>query len=196
MFNEKGSPRACVDASRGEAGQTLMELIVVVAVSVVIIGALVFATISSLRNAQFAKNQSQATKLAQEGLERIRSGRDKNDAISNISGVSVNSWNGDSSGNGSIWNYQIYNGCASGVVNTACYFKFINSNGGALTSIGSYTSFPSIGTEDIYGLFKRTIILSDDSATFGVQKTVAVIVRWVDFSGPHESRLTTILRKI
>ncbi len=179
-----------------ERGQTLMELIVVTSVSVIIIGALVFATISSLRNAQFSKNQSQATKLAQEGIERVRSARDRNDPIT-IGGSSVTSWNGDTSGTGVIWGYQIYSGCGSGVSGTACYLKFISSSNGALNWFSSSSTFPASGTEEINNsAFKRVVILSDDATTYTSQKTVTVIVRWTDFSGPHESRLTTILRKL
>ena len=78
-----------------QAGQTLIELVIAVAVIVIVVGALVFATISSIRNAQSAKNQTLATKYAQEGLERVRVGRDRNKSISNLD--SVTSWNGSSS---------------------------------------------------------------------------------------------------
>lgn len=183
MFNEKG--------------QTLIELIVVMAVAVVIIGALVFVTISSLRNAQFSKNQSQATKLAQEGLERLRSARDRNSSITGIPGDTVNSWNGDDNGVGSIWNYRIYDGCASGInTNFNCYFKFSSPNDGRLVYIGTSDKIPVSGYEQVYTNFKRVVILSDDSASFATQKTVKVVVQWTDFSGQHESQLTTILSKI
>jgi DNA-binding NarL/FixJ family response regulator len=42
-------------------------------VAIIVVGALTFATIASLRNAQFSQNQAQATKLAQEGLEKVKS---------------------------------------------------------------------------------------------------------------------------
>jgi len=179
--------------SGNQKGQTLIELIVVIAVSVIVVGALVFATIASLRNAQFAKNQVQATKLAQEGIERVRIGRDRNKAITILGTTNVNSWNGNSSGVGAIWDYQIANGCASGISGTACYFK-LSPTGESLTYITSSPTFPDLGTEE-FGQFKRAIILNDDSS-WRVQKTVTAIVRWVDFSGDHMSRLTTILRKI
>lgn len=179
-----------------DKGQTLIELIIVVAVSVIIIGALVFAIIASLRNAQFSKNQSLATKLAQEGIERVRSGRDRNKCIDNL-GDTVKSWNGNNSScpGGSIWNYQIYNGCGSG--GTACYFKFISNTDGDLSYLTSSSTFPS-GVEDIYGngQFKRAIVLNDDSDTYTTQKTVTALVQWTDFSGPHQSKLSTILRKL
>lgn len=176
-----------------ENGQTLLELIVVVAVSVIVVSALVFAIIASLRNASFSKNQAQATKLAQEGIERVRIGRDRNQDINNIPGSSVNSWNGNQSGTGSIWNYQISTGCGSGVAGTACYFSILSS--GVLSYFASSPTFPTSGAE-MLGQFKRAIIINDAQDTFNIQKTVTSIVTWTDFSGAHESRLTTILRRI
>lgn len=182
-----------------EKGQSLMELVVVIAVMVTVIGALTFATIASLRNAQFAKNQAQATKYAQEALEWARTGRDRNQCISNLD-TSVNSWNGSVScpgSSGAIWSYTITgisNNCENLTTSSKCYFKVDPS--GSLNMVGySQTTFPLIFAESIPPNFKRVITLSDD-ASFASQKTVTAIVTWTDFSGPHESRLTTILRKI
>ncbi len=192
---------------RSERGQTLLELVVVIAVSVMVVGALVFATISSLRNAQFAKNQAQATKLAQEGIERVRTGRDRNRNISILGVTSVDSW----SGANPIWGYPISSGsnpCESAIVDPVtsasvlrkCYFKV--DSAGVLINIGfAQQDFPKETAEAIPPLpdppiFKRAITLSDDATTYATQKTVTAIVTWTDFSGSHESRLTTILRKI
>lgn len=186
--------------STSQNGQTLLELIVVVSVSAIVIGALVFATIASLRNAQFSKNQLQATKLAQEGIERVRVGRDRNQCISNLS-ASVNSWNGNNlscSGSGTIWGYLISGvsgSCENLTTSSKCYFNIDSS--GSLSMIGySQTSFPQSFAEGIPSsspVFRRAVTLSDDAATFGSRKTVTVIVNWSDFAGSHESKLTTIL---
>jgi len=166
-------------------GQTLMELTVVVAVTVVVISALTFATIASLRNSQFAKNQAQATKLAQEALEKVRSGRDRNLQINNLD-PSVSDWN-------TIWGYQINGNCGdvTGVPPVYCYFNA--SASGALNHLTPSPSIPQ-AAEPIPP-FKRAVILSDDSASYDKQKKVTVEVEWVDFSGKHQSKLTTILRK-
>lgn len=58
-------------------GQSLVEVIIALAFAMVIIVALVTVTVQSMRNSTFAKNNAQATKLAQEGLEWIRSQRDQ-----------------------------------------------------------------------------------------------------------------------
>ncbi len=185
---------------KSEGGQTLLELVVVVAVSVLVVGALVFTVIASLRNAGFAKNQAQATKLAQEGIELVRTGRDRDVSIFSLPASpdcpALDTWNGTGS-SGSIWGCKIYNTCGSG---GNCYLNVddTGSNAGALTYITTYTPTPTqelpLGAENIPP-FKRAVMISDDQSTFSSQKTVTVIVTWSDFSGEHQSRLTTILRK-
>jgi type II secretory pathway pseudopilin PulG len=59
-----------------QSGQTLIEVLVALAASVVIIGAITVASLSSLNNAQFSRDQSAATHFAQQGLEIIRNMRD------------------------------------------------------------------------------------------------------------------------
>lgn len=170
-----------------EKGQTLMELVVVVAISAIVVGALVFATIASLRNAQFSKNQAQATKLAQEGIEWVRLGRNKDSGITggfNLSGNPVDNWQDPD-----LWT-RIKGVC--GTVSEFCYFN-IRSNG-ELQHLTAQTDIPS-GVETI-GVFKRVVTLSDEPSTYDKQKTVAIIVEWTDFSGKHQSKLTTILGKL
>jgi len=195
-----------------DKGQSLIEVIVACSVGILVVAALTFATIFSLRNANFAKNSAQATKLAQEGIERVRTGRDRNECINNIVPPNtVQSWNDGNtncSGSGSIWNYQITK--AGGCDNPGlpapgdggkCYFNVDSL--GALTNIGfDYinltTPIPSAaeGIPVANPVFRRVVILSDDAGSYQTQKTVTVIVTWTDFSGPHESKLTTILRKL
>ncbi len=184
--------------SQFQNGQSLLEVIIAMAVGILVVSALVFATIFSLRNAAFAKNSAQATKLAQEGIERVRSGRDRNSSVT-IGGVSVDSW----SGTQPVWDYQIHAsaGCDDSSTGGKCYFN-VNSSG-ALTNIGfafaptAAVPLPSL-TESVplsNQVFRRMILLSDDG-TYRTQKTVTVIVQWTDATGPHESKLTTILRRI
>lgn len=146
-----------------EKGQSLMELVVVVAVAVVVISALVFATIASLRNASFAQNQLQATKLAQQGLERIRTLRDRDGEV-RVDGQPIK-----------FSELQ----CSD---NNNCFF-FFNLSGELVKDTSS--------VEVIQTDFKRQFQIEDEGSD---QKKVTVVVKWTDFSGSHESRLTTILR--
>lgn len=157
-----------------QRGQSLLELIVVIAVGILVVGALVFATISSLRNAQFAKNQAQATKLSQEGMERVRGIRDRNDLVQfNYSG-------GQTQRFADLWAVPLRNSC------NPCYFR-LDSTQQNLSGGNSW--------EDLGNNFSRQIEMSDD-ANWAQEKMMAVVVRWNDFAGLHESKLTTILRKI
>ena len=161
-------------------GQTLIELVIVVAVIVLVVGALVFATISSIRNATLAKNQSQATKLAQEGLEKVRSLRNRNED------GKVDYLNG----NTHIYKFSellrsdseaISFNCSSN-----CYFRFSSDR---LIGVGP-TVFEDISP------FQRQIWIEDEVAANSGQKRVTSYVKWTDFAGEHESRLTTILRQL
>lgn len=188
-----------------EKGQTLIELVVVIAVSVIVVGALVFAIIASLRNASFSKNQAQATKLAQEGIERTRLGRDRNRPVTNL--LPVVSWNGTGA-NDSIWDHVFAGDCEqeqSGVSNR-CYFNVDAT--GSLAFITSYGSTKLPPGAELLGMFTRAVILSNDLNSDNkydnndplppLAKSIRVtsLVQWTDFSGEHQSKLTTILRKI
>ena len=164
---------------RSQNGQTLLELVIVISVSVIVVGALVFATIASMRNASFSKNQAQATKLAQEGIEKVRSLRDRNEDNK----VNFIKRNGEHTSQFSdLWSIQF--GCADSISN--CYFRLIS---------GSLIGGASTAFEDISTSFRRQILIEDqDDGTS--QKKVTAVVTWSDFAGVHESKLTTILRKI
>ncbi len=157
--------------TNNQSGQTLIELMVVILVSVIIIGALVFTTIASLRNAQFSKNQAQATKLAQAGIETVRSLRDRNGLIS---------YQGNQIQFSDLWTTDFT--CTGGAPN--CQFFF--SDTGLLVS-GNF--FESISPN-----FKRQVLIEGSGGT--ESKNFTVTVGWTDFSGSHASRLTTILGKI
>lgn len=157
-------------------GQTLVEMIVVISVGVLVVGGLVFATISSLRNANFAKNQTQVTKLAQEGIERARSIRNQDGAVSFSHGSGLNAQT--TSKFSDLYGIQMSLTC------NPCNFT-INSTKTGLT----YNTPP-----ETLGNFTRKVTITDDT-NFATEKNVTVIVSWTDPTGPHESRLTTILTK-
>lgn len=153
--------------SSKQKGQSLLELIISLAIAILVLGALAFAVITSLRNAQLAKNQTQATKLAQEALETIRSLRDRNGSVDN--------------GNfNDLWNTQLR--CADG----SCYFILNAGNGLSHRNSAVF--------ENIAPNFTRQIQIEDvsDGTT---QKQITAIVQWTDTTGIHKSQLTTILGK-
>lgn len=155
-------------------GQSLIELVVVVAVAVIVVSALTFAAIASLRNASFAKSQAQATKLAQEGLEKVRTLRNRDGPVDYIRADLTHT-----SKFSDLW--SIIFTCP-----TNCYF-FLNDAGVLMGGIA--TSFESIESN-----FKRLFQIEEDGFSSS-RKKITVIVKWTDFSGEHESKLTTVLRK-
>jgi len=58
-------------------GQSLVEVLVALGISVLVILALAHVTTIAIKNATFSRNQAQATKYAQEAMEWLRSERDK-----------------------------------------------------------------------------------------------------------------------
>ena len=167
-----------------EKGQTLLELVIVISVGTIIVVSLTFTTISTLRNAQFAKNQTQATKLAQEVLEQVRTGRNRDlspiGGNFTLGGFPVTSWS-----DVDMWR------SISATCVTNAYFTV--NTAGLLAYIGCSGTIPS-GILPVNG-FTTSIIISD-TATFSTEKTVAAVVSWRDFSGIHESKQTTVLRKL
>jgi len=62
----------------GQNGQSLIEVLVGLSTAVLIIGAITAATITALSNSVYSKNQNLATEYGQQGLEIVRSLRDRN----------------------------------------------------------------------------------------------------------------------
>jgi len=58
-------------------GQSLVEMVVAIAIVMIIIVSLVAVATVSVRNANFSRNQALATKYAQEGIEEARRLRDE-----------------------------------------------------------------------------------------------------------------------
>lgn len=157
-------------------GSSLIEVIIAATVGILVITALTFATIFSLRNANFAKNSAQATKLAQEGIEKVRSIRDRDQDNK----VAYTVAPGDTRIKFSqLWNINF-------VCPTNCYF-YLNTDVLTGGTVGFFENLPPA--------FKRQVSITDGSPA-DQQKIITVIVVWTDFAGSHESKLTTILRKL
>ena len=163
-------------------GQSLIELIIVIALTVLIVGALTFATIASLRNADLANSQIQATKLAQEGLEKVKIIRDRNTSGDVFYDDDTTNENHIHTIFSDFW--AITFSCEGAERN--CDFMF---DSGVLRQAGSNSAehIPD-------SIFYRQIQIAGEGNTN--QKTITSIVKWSDFSGEHQSVLTTILGRI
>lgn len=163
-----------------QSGQSLIEVLVALTIASVVIGALVVATIISIRNAQFSQNQLQATKLSQDGMEKVRIVRDRN--------LNVDLGGGDQPFK-NLWGVNLATTCG-------CYFKVVSIIN-PITS-GSEYKLQAIGaaeTDNLSGNFTRQILITDSSTSFSSEKKVRVKVSWSDLSGSHDSHLETILTK-
>ncbi len=69
MKKQRGSPA-------GEAGQTLLEILLAFSVAIMVMSAVIFGITTSLSNAQYTKNQNLANSYAQEGMTVVRKIRD------------------------------------------------------------------------------------------------------------------------
>ncbi len=181
---------------RTEGGQTLIELVIVSTVAIIIVGALTFASISSLRNASFSKHQTLATKLAQDGIERVRTLRDRNGLvkINNEDGFFVEVEFD------TLWGKQFYVSCSG--YGGVCYFNFDSAK-----QLVEVTDVNKEEIDDVSGdkRFRRVVKMSDqaDCSEMGIpagcheyQKKVTVVVEWTDFAGVHQSELSTVLRNL
>lgn len=63
--------------SKTSRGQSLIEAVVALGITVLILVTLVSGVVSALKTVQFARNKTLATKYAQEGIEAVRSIRDR-----------------------------------------------------------------------------------------------------------------------
>lgn len=156
-------------------GQALLEIAITIGVAAVVIAAIAIITIVGLRNSQFAQNQAQATKLAQEGIERIRSMRGRNQAVC-IDATSYY-WSNKTP---LVWGTSFGDRANC----TFCKFK--------LTGDSACPLQQATTAEEIGGKFKRQIYIQD-IASEPNRKKITSEVSWTDFSGSHKSELVTIL---
>lgn len=158
---------------KNEAGQSMLEIIVLLTILVVVTSTVAFVSINSIKNSQFSKNQLQATQLAQEGIEKVKTGRSKNCQIS--VGGTLYYWYDNAS---LVWNTPISS--------ETSYKVDLGSNPCRFDEVSTDPVPPSLSKQ-----FTRRIKLIDDGVTD--RKKVKSEVSWTDPSGKHSSVIVTIL---
>lgn len=171
---------------RNNYGQSLLELVIALGLLTVVITVLAIATVNGLKNSQFSKNQAQATKLAQEGMEKIRTIRGRNYTV--CGPVGVTSW---------AALYTVSTSLCSSA--PECTYVLQNMSQAAASPCTSteywLNSAAALASERINvdnTTFERQIKVRDYQSDI-TQKEVTVMVSWTDISGQHSSKLTTIL---
>lgn len=156
-------------------GQSLVEVVVGLALAILVLGGLINAVVTSLRNSNFAKSQAEATKLAQQRMEWMRIKRDKE------------GWNSFPAISGGI-----------AYVTGDCYS--INSSSLLLTKLSNCNTRASIGTT----AFAETISISSINCAVSpavdyCRKNVKVSVYWTDGTCQsaycHKSELISYLSR-
>lgn len=156
---------------KDKRGQALLEIVVAITLIVVVASGIAVVTVNSLKNSSFSQNQTQATKYAQEALERVKAIRARNCPV--VEGPTTHYYWFDNSS--LVWDVNLSS--------TLSYQASIDP--GCLITAGS---------EDLEnGKFKKEIFFSNEGRLSDRRKKVIARVSWSDFSGPHKSELVTIL---
>jgi Tfp pilus assembly protein PilV len=194
-------------SSDNQSGQTLLEAVVTLAVALVIIGSVVTLVNSSNRRSNISRQATQASKLAQEGMEIVRNIRDVNDPHA----VQVGSKAGPSpcnSGDPCSWSelYEVsqadptnaclsYNGAAQQwrllpAGNAAC--ESIPIAGGAFSREISFADNIAIDTDDPPDGIADAIC-ADSAFTEADTKRITVRVSWDSPTGPNARTVVSCL---
>lgn len=184
---------------QSQKGQSLLEVMVVLMITVLVLVALLTVVVVSLRNAQFAQNQTKATKYAQDAIERIKTLRDRNDSLETNNTVVMQS-SPDTHKFSDLWSDKLSNLCAAGTeISGPCYFKIVENS---ITHAVILTQVDPNVWDDLGDGLKRQIILTDKRSIepnvdkYKYEKELTVRVEWIDASGTHQSDLQTILKKL
>lgn len=169
--------------SKSIKGESILELTIILGLIVIVISAVAFATVNGLRNSQFSKNQLQATKLAQELIEGVRTIRDRDYTVCGPSTIK-------------LWSDLWTNPSCSGV--GPC--KYILKSSGICPATGTSDPFwlepTAAAVETTVGgaAFKKIILISDFGGAR--QKQVSAQVFWSDASGEHKSEIVTVIADV
>lgn len=165
-----------------QKGQSLLEITISLGLILIVVTALTITTVNGIKNSQLSQNQLQATKLAQEGLEKVRQIRELNCPVR-------------LSDSGSWTEYKWYGfdplliwDKALGLTGKDFRFNTLNETPSCALSESSADS--SLNDPK----FIRKINLITDTSARTVKVTSSV--SWTDFSGDHKTELTTILSDI
>lgn len=181
---------------KDQKGQNILELVLGLGLIAVVSVAISVITVNSLQNTQFSKNQTQATKLAQEIIEKVRTVKNSNFGVCSQAQVAAGSsavctnWD-------QIWGDQFGTFETNCVSNQTCTYVL---GGTCLTPVGSGSSQTnpfcvkhSATPLNLGNGFTGQVFIEDEQSS---QKRVTVQVNWTDTTGTHMSELVTVLSKI
>lgn len=163
-------------------GESLLEITISIGIALIIASGLVISTVNGLRNSQFSKNQTQATKLAQEGIDRVKAIRERNCPVI-VGGISYLWFNDAVTTQSLVW--DVPNTVIS--QDPAMPTNFQASLTTTTCELQQNTVAESVANTP----FTRKILIYKNASNNSLQVTVDVA--WNDASGAHSSKLVTIL---
>ncbi len=152
-----------------QTGQGLTEVLIALMVGAILVGAMVVVVITSMKNSEYAQDQTKATKYAQDALDQIRAIRDRNGTVG-CSGCTTGT-------------FQDFFSAAPPPLP-----KYFTISSGALEEQPSSTPVAITGE---VGLSREIEVASPPGGYAGVKVTVWVY--WNDSKGQHSSQLETVL---
>lgn len=172
-----------------QKGQSILEVAVSLGLVTVIITVLTVTTLNGLKNSQFAKNQVLASSLAQQGIELVKSMRQRDCAIVLTQGTNPGSYYWFDRTKGTlIWEAGIPPISGTNPIPEDNTFSFVVN-----TSACTVTQNASSGNgEFINGGFTRKIKLERLTSNPQILR-ITVDVFWSDFSGEHTAQNVSLL---
>ncbi len=147
-------------------GQTLVEVLVAIAIVTLVLVAIVSRSVEAVRNANYARNQVLATRFAQEGIEWARRERDR-------------------------MSWANYTAALDAADVTYCVPDVLTGDIEVLTGGACNNGTPA---DFIAGtIFLRDVRFQLQTPASGEFVEVAVSVTWEDSIGPHAAQLHTNL---
>lgn len=169
-------------------GQSLLELVVGIGMIGAVITALAITTTYSLRNTQFSKNQSQATKLAQDNMEKVRAIKSANYGVCTKDQTICSTWE-------EIWdvNFGPAGTCIDAV---GCTYELKNNCMVTGNMEVPFCLSYNPARTDLNNGFTGQILIEDETGAAKTQKRVTSKVFWTDTTGEHSSDLVTVFSKL
>jgi|SRR3989344_4177154 len=166
-----------------QSGQTLLEVVVALAIGIVVVTGFVSLAVVSVRNSQFSTNKASATNLAEEGIEAMITIRDLN-TDGAISGATSSNWQG-------LVGTTLGGPCPSDPAQ-ACPNNDFRLSDCSFGNIPQHCIMRTSTPETINTIFSRKIQITDSGTNV---KNITVVVWWTDTSGQHASVLSRKLHK-
>lgn len=163
---------------KNRSGQTLLEMVFLLGLALVIVTGLTVTTINGLKNSRYSQNQVQATSLAQDAINQVRSFRDQDCKVA--VGPS-----------GSETKYGWYDSEPPPI--EGIFTQFTGSLTFKIDGCGLKEAPKDDLPASVKNDFTRVITLERLERAGTNQIRVRVRVTWSDITGDHNSELVTIL---